>query len=174
VNSGADPAQPAGQAVARTSARVIVAGPGDVILLMRFGQDAGGAGGAFWLTPGGGVRAGESLAVAAIRELAEEAGIAAVPDALGPVVAESSGRWSDGRTVYDAHDSYFFLRVAGLEVDTDGQEDLERSLVTGHRWWRPADLAASGETVYPPGLPALAGRLLAGDMPRAPVLLPWR
>jgi 8-oxo-dGTP pyrophosphatase MutT (NUDIX family) len=33
-----------------------------------------------WVTPGGGVRAGETLAAAAVRELREETGIVVTPD----------------------------------------------------------------------------------------------
>jgi len=110
--------------------------------------------------------------MAATRELAEETGILADPGELGPVVAESRGRWSAGEVTYDAYDSFFFLRVADLAVETSGQRDLERSLCTGHRWWRVADLPASGEKIYPPGLPALASRLLGGEQPLTPVQTP--
>lgn len=174
ASGGADPGERGQRALARQSARVIVAGPGDVLLLMRFSGDAGGSGAGYWLTPGGGVRADESLAGAAARELAEETGITAAASLLGPPVARSCGQWRSGQVVYDACDSFFFLRVPDLAVDTRGQEDLERSLCTGYQWWPLADLAASGEIVYPPGLPEFAGRLLAGDRPAEPVRLPWR
>ena len=173
--SGTDSSSvPGRQTVARMSGRVIVAGPEDLVLLMRFVQDTGERADAFWLTPGGGVQPGETTAMAAARELAEETGILAGPGELGPVVAESRGRWSDGEIIYDAQDVFFFLHVADLAVDISGQEDLERSLCTGHRWWRLGDLLASGEKIYPPGLPALAGLLLTGEQPSTPVQMPWR
>ncbi|HEX3492887.1 MAG TPA: hypothetical protein VHU92_26320, partial [Streptosporangiaceae bacterium] len=58
--------------------------------------------------------------------------------------------------------------------DTSAQEDLERSLITGHRWWTVDQLAATTELVYPIGVAGLLRTLLTEGRPASPVRLPWR
>ena len=155
---------------ARPTARVLVVGPAHTLLLFQFRATEGVS----WITPGGGVHRGERLAVAAARELREETGISVGPDELGPVVAYSEGQWSANGKVFDAHDSFFWLRVADTTVHTAGQEELERSLILGHRWWTAGELAASRDLVFPIGLAGLMRTLLTDGPPASPVRLPWR
>jgi 8-oxo-dGTP pyrophosphatase MutT (NUDIX family) len=130
----------------------------------------------WWFTPGGGVHRGETVQAAGVRELFEETGFAFAEDELGPVVATSSSHWfaaESGKLFLGAH-SFFFVRVTDTKLDTDGQEDLERSIITGHRWWSLADLRAAAEVIAPPGLANLMERLLRGDIPARPIRLPRR
>jgi 8-oxo-dGTP pyrophosphatase MutT (NUDIX family) len=130
----------------------------------------------WWFTPGGGVHRGETVRSAGIRELFEETGYAVTEPDLGPIVATSSGLWlaeEEGKLFLGAH-SFFFVRVAHTKLNTDGQEDLERSMITGHRWWSVADLRAATERITPLGLADLMDRLLCGDIPERPVRLPRR
>jgi 8-oxo-dGTP pyrophosphatase MutT (NUDIX family) len=136
------------------------------------------AGARWWFTPGGGLRRGETLEAAAVRELAEETGYARTEAELGPVVATTAGLWrseEEGKLFLGAH-SFFFLRVPQARLNTDGQEDLERSLITGHRWWTVGDLRAATERVWPaaPDLADLVDRLAGGDIPARPIRLPRR
>jgi hypothetical protein len=111
-----------------------------------------------------------------VRELFEETGFAVTEAGLGPVVATSSGLWlaeEEGKLFLGAH-SFFFIRVADTKLNTDGQEDLERSMITGHCWWSVADLRAATERIAPLGLADLVHRLLRGDIPERPVRLPRR
>jgi len=134
------------------------------------------AGKTWWFTPGGGVRRGETLAAAAVRELSEEIGYVCAEADLGPVVATCAGVWAvpgdDGRR-YFAADSFFLLRVPHSSVDTDGQEELERSVITGHRWWTPDELRTTDDEVFPFGLAGLVSSLAAGDIPARPARLRW-
>ena len=85
-------------------------------------------------------------------------------------------RWlaeEEGKLFLGAH-SFFFLRVPGAAIDTDGQQDLERSMITGHRWWTVHELRTAAERVSPPGLAGLVERLLRGDVPASPVRLARR
>jgi hypothetical protein len=95
------------------------------------------------------------------------------PDELGPVIATASGQWSSGGTVFAAHESYFHVRVPGTGVDASGREELERSLVLGHRWWTVPELASARERIFPVNLAGLLRSVLAAGPPAVPVRLPW-
>ena len=131
----------------------------------------------WWFTPGGGVRRGETLTAAAVRELSEEIGYVCAEADLGPVVATCAGVWAvpgdDGRR-YFAADSFFLLRVPEPVVDTGGQEELERSVITGHRWWTVDELRHAAGEVFPVGLGDLVAKLLADGIPARPVRLSWK
>jgi hypothetical protein len=59
-------------------------------------------------------------------------------------------------------------------VSTDGHEDLERSIITGHRWWTVAELRKTTEHLSPPKAVDLVATLIADGPPPHPVRLPWR
>ena len=56
---------------------------------------------------------------------------------------------------------------------TSGQEDLERSLIIGYRWWTADEMAVTDEQIVPPGLADLVRSLLTDGPPAEPVHLPW-
>jgi 8-oxo-dGTP pyrophosphatase MutT (NUDIX family) len=155
----------------RPTARLLVVDPDERVLLFSSVDSAGRT---WWFTPGGGVHRGETVTQAAVRELAEETGYACTEAELGPVVATSSAQWrgaADGTLFLGSH-SFFFLRVAHPVVDTGGQEDFERSLISGHRWWTLAELRRTADLVLPPTLVDLLERILGGEVPERPIRLP--
>jgi 8-oxo-dGTP pyrophosphatase MutT (NUDIX family) len=157
--------------VFRPTARLLVVDADERVLLFS-STDA--AGGTWWFTPGGGVHRGETVTQAAVRELAEETGYACPEAELGSVIATSTALWKgahDGTLFLGTH-SFFFLRVAQPVIDTDGQEEFERTFITGHRWWTLDELRKTTDDVRPPTLADLLGRLLRGDVPEVPVRLP--
>ena len=144
------------------------------VLLLRFAFDPGLAPRPYgWCTPGGGVRDGETLAVAAAREVGEEVGLDVTADRLGDPVAYTGGFADLGWSAGDFRDDFFFVRVDGHAVDTSRMEALERSYHLGERWWSLDELAHTDEIVYPYGLAPLLGDLLAGRRPESPIALPW-
>jgi len=132
--------------VPRPAATVILLRGGAVsleVLLVRRNPRARFMGGA-WVFPGGAVERSEgsgdqALRRAAVRELAEEAGIATTPEALVPFA-----RWITPAEVKTRFDTWFFLACApaGAEPRIDGSE------VVDARWCEPAqalDAARRGE-----------------------------
>ena len=159
----------------RPTARMFVVDPDERVLLFSSAEESGRT---WWFTPGGGMYRGETPAAAAFRELAEETGYACTEAEIGPVVATTAGTWTgdDGRLFFGA-DSFFFVRVPHPDIDTDGQEEFERSFITGHRWWTIDELRTATDEISPMGLADLVAGLVAGlmggDASARPVRLPW-
>jgi 8-oxo-dGTP pyrophosphatase MutT (NUDIX family) len=160
------------QRVVRDTARVILAGPGGQVLLFRhllrepWSREG-------WLPPGGAIEAGESAALAAVRELAEETGHLFTAAQVGAAVAVDSGSWRARGTVFTSSNWYFFARATTLRIDLSGQDDYERRELLDHRWWTAGELESTQDLIFPAGLAGLLPRLLAGDLPAEPVRLPW-
>jgi len=123
----------------------------------------------YWVTPGGALEAGEGHAAAARRELWEETGIVGVEPGPWVALCEPVLSWA-GETIR-AHDRFYLARVDQADVDLGNLSEAERGVYRNHRWWEVDELRASGERVVPPGLGDLLARIVAGDVPNAPVRL---
>lgn len=158
--------------VRRDTARVILLGPGDRVLLLRnlLPDPWWGEG---WLTPGGALDPGESAADAAARELREETGHRISPARLGRAVAVTSGRWRSGDRVFQSRNWHFCGRTTTHAVDIGGQDAEEREVMLGHRWWSLAELRETRELILPIGLHTILPALIHGDHPVVPVELAW-
>ena len=156
----------------RPTARVLLLDPANRILLVKGRLLSAPPGQGAWFTVGGGVEPGETLMEAAAREIREETGFIDVT--LGPVVWRREGpmEFYPGQPTL-IQESYVLARCAGAEPSRAGWTELERSIMDDIRWWTPAELAASAESIHPEGLAQLLAELLAAGAPDAPRQLPW-
>ncbi len=113
--------------------------------------------GEYWLLPGGGVNAGESLVEALRRELVEEVGIGDDLMFEGPVaVADSIGPKRAFITRHVVH-IIFAADLSGRSLEQVTSQD---AAVRGHRLFDPGDL--DGVVLHPP-IQRFLGRWQPGD-----------
>ncbi|MFM7404180.1 MAG: NUDIX hydrolase [Erythrobacter sp.] len=129
----------------RRAARIIVLDPAGCALMFRFdvpGRDP------FWVTAGGECDPGESFVDAAGRELFEETGIVITDP--GPELARLTPEFVtvEGEQV-QADERYFIVQVADTDIDTSQHTELERQVVSSHRWFTLSDLSDWPEAVFP-------------------------
>ncbi len=135
--------------------------PDDRLLLIHERIDDGTT---HWLTPGGGIEAGETAAEAAVRETWEEVGLRitlAAPDE----VLTTRRRWSWDGTVYDQVDHFFVARAAaGVALRPAALTPMEQSTVLGHAWWTCDELRTTDEVLLPADLGDVVARVLDGGV----------
>lgn len=131
----------------RRSARIIVLDEQARILLFRFDVSDRPP---FWVTAGGECEADETFEQAARRELFEETGITAEP---GSQIARTTPQFItvEGEPV-QADERYFLINVGDASISTAHHTELERELMTQHRWFTLSELANWHEDVFPQNL----------------------
>jgi 8-oxo-dGTP pyrophosphatase MutT (NUDIX family) len=149
----------------RAAARVILLDEHETVLHM--GGDECLDGIARWFVPGGGVEEGEDLLTAAVRELAEETGLAIAPETLvGPVGQGVLTAFPRGRLLVQKN-WFFFHRVRRFEPSIDSDVAYEQDL--GFSWFPIERCGRSDGTLKPERLVALVKRLRDGEVPSEPV-----
>jgi 8-oxo-dGTP pyrophosphatase MutT (NUDIX family) len=146
----------------RRAGRVLVIDAAGRVLLLE-GFDPAEPDSRYWFTIGGGLDDGEDTAQAALRELREEAGLAAAADELAGPVWQRSTEFSFDGTRYRQEEDYYLLRVGHVPVSLAGLDDIERRTVTGYRWWSHQELDATAQPFFPAELPDLLRRLAFPD-----------
>lgn len=146
----------------RACARLLVIDDSDRALLFCVDFRANG-GGNVWMTPGGGIAFGESVATAAYRELAEEVGLAAVSlRVLDRLPTRRHGRSHEA--TFEHLDHWVAVRVDHGQISGDDWTQQEQDEIVATRWFTTDDLAAliaSDETVIPANIDELVTIALA-------------
>jgi 8-oxo-dGTP pyrophosphatase MutT (NUDIX family) len=128
----------------RVAARVLPVNPvGEVLLLEA--QDPAHPGVLHWVSIGGAVEPGETLAAAAVREMREETGLRiAESDLVGPM-HRASHPFSWAGVDYRS-DNHFFALVCAPDVVVDfaGLDSGETGNILRADWWTPSALAEAG------------------------------
>ncbi len=136
----------------RPASRLLVLDARRRVLLFRFENKRGPlAGKVFWATPGGEVEQGETYAQAACREMFEETGLRI--DSAGPEIGRRIATFelSTGETIR-ADERFFAVHIDTLQVSTERWTELERDVMTEHRWWSQQELARATEQIWPEDL----------------------
>ena len=165
----ASPDRESGPPRERQAVRALVlADPGDEVLLSRFRNPSGGPD--LWLTPGGGVSAGEDREEALRREVWEETGLRLVAPA--PLIWRREHTYTvRGRRVRQSEDIHL-VRTARFEAtDANNPEDGERSIFRGFRWWSVEEMRGSSDTFVPLGLADLLEELIRKGLPASPIVV---
>jgi 8-oxo-dGTP pyrophosphatase MutT (NUDIX family) len=145
----------------RSAGRMLLVDPAGQILLIR-SQEAGEVN---WVCPGGGVENGESTASAAVRELAEETGLAVrlPPDAV-PVHCERAV-FGFANYLLDQTDDYYLVRwsvpAAETEVRPSRLSELELSTISEFRWLTADEIRVLPDPAWPDGLADLLDTVVA-------------
>ena len=138
----------------RKTARILLRKPsGKVFLLLtHFDPEVGLP--ARWITPGGGIDAGETTLQAAARELFEETGVRVEESSLGAPIGELAGTWiwADGINSHSYHDTFYELTVSDFVLDDSAWTEDERRDVMDYRWWTLEELRNTTELIGPHGL----------------------
>jgi 8-oxo-dGTP pyrophosphatase MutT (NUDIX family) len=115
-----------------------------------------------WLTIGGGLKPGETLAAAAAREMREETGIAVEPAALGRPLGTTVIRYiAFGVLPVDDYLTYFAVAVDEAELSFAHQSRLERLTIVAHEWLTAEELERRPERLTDEELPRMVRAAVA-------------
>jgi 8-oxo-dGTP pyrophosphatase MutT (NUDIX family) len=150
--------------VERSVVRTVVLDAGDHVLLFHTRDPTYPELGTWWELPGGGIEAGETFRTAAVRELAEEAGIVVPSDQVGEPGwrRRATYRYRGERRISNEVIVLVRLTVAGPPVDGTQRVGFEDEDYFGFRWWPIDEVIASTDRFYPGRLPQFLGPFLAG------------
>lgn len=125
-----------------------------------------------WLTPGGGIEAGEDEGQALVREVWEETGLRLAQS--GEHVWNRSQRFVFRGEDIHQHERFYFLRVPRFEpTGAHNPAVNEAELLSEFRWWSVESIRDSEDYFAPRKLGDLLADLLNNGLPPTPVDVGW-
>lgn len=142
----------------REAVRAVVITPDAEVLLEELGEPGGPS---FWVTPGGGIRTGETAEAALRRELAEELGLEQFE--IGPLLLRRRHTFSWlGRRIRQS-EQLFAVQVERFEPRFG--DPVEAHVFRSFRWWTLDELRDTTESVTPASLANLVADYLRRGAP---------
>jgi 8-oxo-dGTP pyrophosphatase MutT (NUDIX family) len=142
----------------REAVRAVFVDAEDAVFLMRIIEPRSGQG--WWITPGGGIEAGEIPLAALHRETSEELGVdlASIGTPKAVWHRRVAFSWDGGE--FSQHETFYLIRCDRFDPPRCEDGDGRDSVVAGEpRWWTTIELRASSENIAPEGLAELLERL---------------
>jgi 8-oxo-dGTP pyrophosphatase MutT (NUDIX family) len=151
--------------VERTVVRLVVLDTADHVLLFHTRDPTYPELGEWWELPGGGIESGETYEAAAIRELREEAGIAAAEAQVGAPTwrRHATFRYRGERRLQHEVVVTVHLSTEAPSVDGTLRAGFEDEDYFDYRWWPVEEIAESVERFYPGRLPEFLRAQLEGE-----------
>lgn len=123
----------------RRAARIVVRAAGRVLLMAD--SDPGLPGSGWWVTPGGGLDAGETSRQAAARELAEETGLRVyATDLVGPIAHRVVRHGYSDQVLVQQEDFFALDLPAVFTPDAAGFTPEEQVTLSGFGWFTAEEL----------------------------------
>ena len=152
--------------IKRESARGVVVTPQGELLLMRLCLPRL----ELWITPGGGIDAGETPEAALRRELLEETALDT--DVIGPQLWSRTIRFAVGDAVFEQRESFYLVKTRRYKPRFMGMPgDKEADWLREFRWWGARGILDSSEIFAPRQIGELLSDLLHHGIPAKPLEL---
>ncbi|MFJ8650431.1 NUDIX hydrolase [Streptomyces sp. NPDC093546] len=133
--------------IPRRAARVAVVDPDGAVFLFRYDNEEVGP---HWAMPGGGLEPGESPREGALRELREETGWTDLEP--GRLLGTWEHDFTRAGIAVRQHEHLYLAHGPRREPDDESAGARTDDKILGWRWWSPAELAATGDALWPPYL----------------------